>query len=272
MKKFYIKKYSGFVEEFDKKKLKDSLILTGVSKKIASEVIQELVPKIKPGMSTTRVHNLTFQSLQKKSKIHAANYRIKRSILELGPSGYPFEILCSELFKAKGFKTEVGVIIKGEFVSHEVDVVAIKPGCTIMAECKFHNFKKHKNDIKTALYIYARSLDIKNNKKSREFDQYAICTNTHFSKDAITYAKGVGMKLLSLNKDPECSMIGNIIKHKLYPITCLRTIKKKLIPILLERKIVVISHLEKHINVLEELNYDQHDKFLVLKEIQQLRD
>ena len=271
MNSFHIKKFSGFIEEFDEKKLRESLILTGVGQKMASEVIQELMPKIKPGMSSTRVHNLAFSSLQKKSKIHAANYRIKRSILELGPSGYPFEILCSELFKAKGFATEVGIIVKGKHVSHEVDVIATRPDMTIMAECKFHNSKSHKNDIKTALYIHARSLDIKNNPDSRDFDKFAICTNTHFSGDAVTYANGVGMMLLSLNKDPEYSMIGNIIRYKVYPITCLRTIKKKVASILLERKIVVIKQLEENIDMLEELDYDEHDRFLVLKEIQKLR-
>ena len=271
MNSFHIKKFSGFVEEFDQKKLRDSLILTGVSQKVASEIVKELIPKIKPGMTTTRVHNLTFSSLQKKSKIHAANYSIKRSILDLGPSGYPFEILCSELFKAKGFETEVGVIVKGQYVSHEVDVIATRPDTTVMAECKFHNSKTHKNDIKTALYIYARSLDIKKNRKSRDFDKFAICTNTHFSKDAITYANGVGMVLLSLNKDPEHSMISNIARYKVYPITCLRSIKKKVAAILLERKIVVIKQLQDQIDVLEDLGYDEHDRYLVLKEIQQLR-
>lgn len=271
MNNFYIKKFSGFLEEFDQKKLSESLALTGVSSKIVADVVQELIPKIKPGMTTTRVHNLAFSSLQKKSKVHAANYRIKRSILELGPSGYPFEILSSELFKSKGFKTEVGVIVKGEFVNHEVDVIATRPDKTIMAECKFHNSKRHKNDIKTALYVYARSQDIKNNTNSRDFDKFAICTNTHFSKDAITYANGVGMLLFSLNKDPEYSMIGNIIKYKIYPVTCLKTIKKKIVPALLDKKIVVIRQLEENIDILKSLDYDDHDCSLVLKEIKQLR-
>jgi hypothetical protein len=266
-----IKKYSGLVEEFDENKLIESLMLTGVSKKIANDVVSEIIPKIKPGMTTNRVHTLAFNTLRKRSKVHAANYRIKRSILELGPSGYPFEILCSELFKAKGFETEVGVIVKCKHVKHEVDVIAVRPDMTIMAECKFHNSKSHKNDIKTALYIHARSLDIKNNKNSRDFDKFAICTNTHFSGDAVTYANGVGMILLSLNKDPQYSMIGNIIRYKVYPITCLKTLKKRVISMLLERKIVVIKQLEDHIEMLREFDYSDSDIRSVRKEIQRLR-
>lgn len=271
MNSMQIKKYSGQKEEFDEAKLIESLKLTGVSHKIADEVVAEIMKKVRPDMTTNKVHTLAFNTLRKRSKVHAANYRIKRSILELGPSGYPFEILCSELFKAKGFDTRVGVIVAGEFVKHEVDVIATRPDTKVMVECKFHNSKSHKNDIKTALYIHARSLDIKHNKQSEDFDKFAICTNTHFSGDAVTYANGVGMILLSLNKDPKYSMIGNIIRYKVYPITCLKSLRKRVISMLLERKIVVIKQLEENIEMLREFDYSDSDIRTVRNEIQKLR-
>ena len=45
----------------------------------------------------------------------AANYDIKRAIYNLGPTGYPFEILCAQMLMAKGYETKVSVIKKGKF-------------------------------------------------------------------------------------------------------------------------------------------------------------
>lgn len=267
----YLKKKSGQEEPFDRAKLEESLVLTGVSRGIVDEVLNKILPKVKSGMTTNRVHNLAFNYLRKRSKVHAANYRVKRSIQELGPTGYPFEILCGELFKAKGFEIEIGVMVNGQFVKHEIDVIATRPDITIMAECKFHNSRSHKNDIKTALYVYGRSLDIKNNPESRRFDKFAIMTNTHFSADAIKYAEGVGMLLYSLNKDPNYSMISNLIRYKLYPISCLKSLKKKVISILFERKIVVVKQLEKEIEILKEFNMTDAEIKSVLLEIGKLK-
>ena len=266
----FLKKINGRQEAFNRKKLRESLTLAGVDHELSNEIIEIVLPSIQDGMSTTRVHNLAFKELRKHSKVLAANYKVKRAILELGPTGFPFEILCSELFKSKGFKTTVGLDVEGEFVKHEVDIYAVRDDFKVMAECKFHNSKTKKNDIKTALYINSRALDIKANKKSLDFDKFAICTNTHFSKDAIRYAEGVGLELISLNKDPKYSMVDNIIEYKVYPITCLKTLKKKIVPILLEKGIVVIGQLVERIDILESLEYEQSDIVAVLHEIEYL--
>lgn len=266
----FLKKINGRQEAFNRKKLRESLILAGVDHELSLKIIEVVLPSINDGMSTTRVHNLAFKELRKHSKLLAANYKVKRAILELGPTGFPFEILCSELFKSKGFKTTVGVTVDGAFVRHEVDIYAVKEDMKVMAECKFHNSKTKKNDIKTALYVNSRALDIKANKESLDFDKFAICTNTHFSLDAIRYAEGVGLELISLNKDPKYSMVDNIIEHKVYPITCLKTLKKKIVPILLDKGIVVISQLVEQIDFLEELEYDQAAINSVLHEIEWL--
>lgn len=59
--------------------------------------------------------------------------------MELGPSGFPFEKFISEILKFQGFAVQVGVIVEGHCVKHEIDVVAEKGEEHFMIECKFHN-------------------------------------------------------------------------------------------------------------------------------------
>ena len=90
------------------------------------------------GMSTRKIYKTAFRLLRNVSRPMAARYKLKHAIMELGP-GFPFEQFVGELLNYKGYKTQVGVIIKGHCVNHEVDVIAEKDHHHFMIECKFHN-------------------------------------------------------------------------------------------------------------------------------------
>jgi len=46
--------------------------------------------------------------------------------MELGPSGFPFENYLSQILNEIGYKVQVGKIINGKCVTHEIDVIAEK--------------------------------------------------------------------------------------------------------------------------------------------------
>ena len=48
--------------------------------------------------------------------------KLKQAIMELGPSGFPFEQFVAELLKCRGYQIKVGVIVEGHCVNHEIDV------------------------------------------------------------------------------------------------------------------------------------------------------
>lgn len=269
-KNFWLQKRQNNVEKFDPKKLKRSLALSGASKDVCDDVYGHLESKLHNNISTKKLHNMAFRLLHKKSKVAAANYHIKRSIEELGPTGFPFELLCAQLLKMKGFDVRVGVIVEGQFVKHEVDVVGVRPDMTMMVECKYHNSRSHKNDVKTALYIYARSLDIKNNPRSMNFDKFMIITNTYFSKDAITYAEGMGLVLISMNHPREYNLMESIGHYKSYPITCLKSLKKSIAHELIKKKIIVIRQLKKRKKILLDYGLSNEEIKNVVNEINQL--
>ncbi len=171
------------------------------------------------------------------------------------------------MLKAKGYKAKVSVMVKGEFVKHEVDVIARRDDKSVFCECKFHNRKFYKNDIKIPLYVYARFLDIQKANPNEKFD-YALISNTQFSEDAIKYSKGVGLVLYSLNYPKKNTFCDIIRKYKVYPITVLKSLRVKDRRRLLDEGIVVIKQLKsKHLDLLE---IEENQKIKIMQEVKVL--
>lgn len=214
--------------------------------------------------SSAKLHRETYRALLKRSALVAANYNIPQAIYSLGPTGYPFEILCAEMLKAKGFETEVGVVKQGEFISHEIDVVARRQDLNLYCEAKFHNIKQYKNDVKTALYVYARYLDLKRGNQGEDF-HYALISNTTFSKDAVTYSEGVGLILISMNHPHKDTFIDHIRRYKVYPVTILKSLRKGEKRRLLEAGVVTVKQLERE--HLDELKMPEERAVKVMQEV-----
>jgi len=155
-----ITKASGETDLYDRDKLEDSLRKSGATEAAIKKVVDEIESQLKFGMSTRKIYRKAFQALRRNS-IHAASrYQLKQAIMELGPSGYPFERYVAGLFAAKGYRTEVGRVVDGLCVKHELDVIAWQNGHIALAECKFRNQPGSKTDVKVALYFHARVNDV----------------------------------------------------------------------------------------------------------------
>ncbi|GAI02479.1 unnamed protein product, partial [marine sediment metagenome] len=59
--------------------------------------------------------------------------------MDMGPEGFVFEKYIAKILREYGFITEVGRILNGHCVNHEVDVIAKKENQVCMIECKYHN-------------------------------------------------------------------------------------------------------------------------------------
>ena len=241
--KKHVFKSSGAMQLFSANKLERSIQRTGLMPKECKEITKEVSKKIKTGVKTKDIFNNTFKLIRKKSQIAAIHYSLKKSLLELGPTGFEFEYFVSKYFQEMGFTTEVGKIIQGEFVSHEVDIVATKQNYQTYAECKFHNNAGRSNDIKVALYVKARWDDLKNGKNGKTLKEYFIVTNTTFTSDAVAYSKGTGLMLLGVNAPADESFLDKIKKMKLYPITSIIRLKKIYKQELLLKKIILCKDL-----------------------------
>lgn len=194
--------------------------------------------------------------------------------MELGPSGFPFEQFVSHIFNQDGYQTEVGVIMEGNCVSHEVDVVARKDNLCHISECKYHNSQKKVSDVKVPLYIDSRFRDIVARIQAEKGNgtKYKgwIFTNTRFTADAIKYANCAGIQLISWDYPPNKSLKDRIRNSGLMPITALTTLTRREKKEILDRGIVLCSELFKQKNVLAEVGVARTRLSKVLEDLEEL--
>ncbi|MDD4974907.1 MAG: restriction endonuclease [Bacteriovorax sp.] len=268
--KAHIFKSTGELEIFSAKKLERSLLRTGLRPKDVKEISKEVAQKVKPGTSTREIFKDAFKLIRKKSPIAATHYSLKKSILELGPTGFEFEYFVSKYFEEIGYTTYIGIVVQGEFVRHEVDIVASKPNYQAYVECKFHNNIGRTNDIKIVLYIKARWDDLKNGPDGKYLREFFVASNTTFSKDAIDYAKGTGLQLLGVNAPEDESFLDKIKKRKLYPITSLKRLKKSYCTELLSKKIILCKDLLEEKNLLIRMGMSEEEIRAIFSDINKL--
>jgi hypothetical protein len=102
-KQIFLKKEDGEMEEFIPEKLRVSLQKAGATKSIADSIIDITVKELEAG--ATETHNVTevykhaFTHLKRLSIAAAARYSLRRSIMEFGPTGFPFEDYIAEIFR-----------------------------------------------------------------------------------------------------------------------------------------------------------------------------
>ncbi len=214
----YVIKASGKKEEFNPEKIYNTVLKAGASKALAREIVAEVESRIYDGIRTRDILDIALGILGRKNPNISMVYNLKRAIMNLGPTGFIFERFFAEILGNYGYKTEVGQILRGRFATHEVDIIASNRS-RYMIECKYHNSPGTQTDLKVALYVYARFLDLK-----KDFDQPWLATNTKCSDRAIKYAKGVNMKVTGWQYPQNESLQDLIEKKKLYPITILKSV------------------------------------------------
>lgn len=146
-----ITKASGDIGPFFEDKLKNSLRKAGADNETINYVLEEVEKEIYEGITTRKIYKKTF-SLLKKNRLRpvGARYKIKQAIMELGPSGFPFERYIGEIFKYKGYKVKVGETVQGHCVKHEVDVILENNQKIIFIECKYHKSSGFSCDVKNS--------------------------------------------------------------------------------------------------------------------------
>lgn len=256
-KNIIVTKASGEKVPFSANKLQLSLERAGAGEEDIDAVLCEVKSILYEEIPTKKIYQTAFRMLRKRSKITVARYVLKKAIMELGPTGYPFERFVGELLKYQGFKVQVGVMLPGQNVQHEIDVIAENDDSRFMVECKFHNRQGLKSDVKVPLYVHSRFLDVEKQWKKQpgfagKFHQGWIVTNTRFTEDAINYGNGVGLKLIGWDYPKKGSLKERIDLSGLHPLTCLTSLTKSEKQRLLENNIVLCRELVQDDQILRE--------------------
>ncbi|HET8866186.1 MAG TPA: restriction endonuclease [Gracilimonas sp.] len=277
MNSFEVVKATGEREKFKLSKLKRSLSNAGAQPVVINTVINHLDENgyFRDGISTKKIYREAYRVLKQSSKRVAGRYKLKEALLEMGPSGYPFEMLIAEVFNRLGYSTQIGTVVQGHCVSHEIDVIAESEQDVFVAECKFHNRQTRHCNVTIPLYVQSRFEDVKHRwnseKKYHSKTKYGyLITNTRFTDDAITYAECKGMKLLSWDY-PEAQGLRVLLeKTQIHPITVLSSLTKKEKSELLKRDIIHCQQIFDEPNIIDPFRFNHAKKSNILSEVDSL--
>lgn len=272
-----IRKKNGELADFDAQKLRSALRRSGAVDSEIDAVIGKVKGAVYDGITTHKIYQIAYSMLRKSSWRAAGRYRLKKAMMELGPTGYPFEQFVARLLELQGYKVKTGQIVQGKCVSHEVDVVARGPRKQLMVECKYHSDEGAKSDVKVSLYIHSRFIDVlgawKNASGNRGIAfEGMLVTNSRFTDDALQYGLCAGLRMVSWDYPAGDSLKDWIDRTGSHPITSLESLRKPEKQALMAKGIVLCREIVADPSLLDHLIYPARRISVILKEANSLLD
>lgn len=257
-------KANGEIEPFNEEKIRRSIERLRLERELQDQIVTHVKTKLYDRIPTSEIFKHIKEFLRNSKMPYAeAKYNLKQAVMELGPTGYPFEDFVSEIIKTKGYQTQVRTVLSGKCVTHEIDIIAKKGSEKSMMEVKFHNLPGTKTGIHEALYTKARFNDVL---EKNDLNQVWLITNTKISLDAITYGLCMGMRVISWNY-PEGESLRDLIEESgLNPITALTTLSQNQKQKLLEKNFVLCKNIYEDPSILNSLGFSQEQRTKVIEE------
>lgn len=238
-------KATGHTERFNRHKLIRSLMKSGLSRHQAKKTAQEIIQRQPKRETTTeQIFRDTRTILRRTEPVAELRYNLKRALMELGPTGFPFERLLGKMMEAYGYKAVTGVVVNGYCVQHEVDVIAKKGDHEVFIEAKYHNRPGRKSEVGVLLYSHARFTDIAKahrERGSKSKHEGWVVTNTQCTTEAIKYSRCSGVKIISWAYPTGKALKELLEAKKLYPITVMASLPHQAKERLLNGNVVMLS-------------------------------
>lgn len=218
----YVIKADGRKEEFNLEKIVNTCRRSGVSENDAVSIAKKIASSAQSGITTHKLYTMILDELDKFDA--SAIFMLREAVANLDPVS--FEIYIKKVLEEHGYKCTWNKLIKGMYVEHQVDLIAVKEK-TFLIECKRH-FNPHRfTGLGICLQVQARLEDIvegsKNKKNNYNFDAAWVVTNTKFSDHAKMYAKGIGLRLTGWRYEGQYALDALIQSKKVLPVTILKT-------------------------------------------------
>ena len=267
-----VRKASGDNEPFAIEKLKRSLHNAGAEKETVLMIITDIKDWIFSGVTTKQIYSRAFKILRRERAHSAMRYRLKEAIFALGPTGYPFEQFIGQLFEKQGHDIEIGVVVDGYSVTHEMDVIANKEHVQNLVECKYHKDQGKQVSVQVPLYVRSRVNDIiRKRQKMPEYQDLSfkgwVVTNTRFTADSIQYAKYNDLHLLAWDYPQNKGLKFLVEDLKLYPITILHKLSRKQKQLLMKQGIVTCFQLLNDMSQVEQLKLTKRKETALHQEL-----
>jgi hypothetical protein len=270
-----VTKASGEKQLFDTEKLRRSLRNAGAAEDLIEEIISDILSRLSAGVTTKQIYSRAFSMLKRSQSLAGLHYRLKQAIMEMGPTGYPFEHLVGRIFEKRGYSVQVGQILDGVCVTHEVDVIATAKKEQHLMECKYHFDQGRIVSIQVPLYVRSRMDDII--RKRSPLPEYQgfqftgwVVTNTRFSQDSQNYGRCSGLQLLSWDYPKGYGLKEIIERERVYPITVLSQLTKSQKTDLMNRGIVTCSQLLEAQDYLDSFGLTRKKIMTLMRELEEV--
>lgn len=260
-------KANGAIEPFSEDKLISSITNAGINPEMQIKVLNHIKSKLYNNIPTREVYRHISEFLEaEEDSFSRSRYSLKESIMNLGPTGYPFEDYVAKVLNSEGYETSVRQILQGKCVTHEIDVIAKKNTVLankIMVEVKYHNTVGIKTNIHVPMYTKSRYEDVKD---KHNFTSSLLVTNTKATVDAIIFAECTGMEIITWSYPEHKSLRTLVEKYQLYPITALFSLPLKEKQKLMQKGIVLCKDICNNYQIIEQLDLDKNIKQKIFKE------
>ena len=225
-KKVLIYKADGRKVQFNEKKILNTCIRAGASKKTAKRILKKVKLKIHRNTTSYDVYKKVLNVISQEKDLKALHqrYQLKNAIMRMGPAGFAFENYVASLLEYYDLQaTGIRSKIKGKCATHEIDVIGMREDSKLLIECKYHSKHGVYTGLKESLYTHARFLDMQ-----PRFSGEIIFCNTKVSNHAKKYAKCIRQQIFSWRYPANNSLEKIIEKYNLYPITILNLSQNEL--------------------------------------------
>jgi len=242
----YVTKADGTRQLFDREKVVRTCLRMGTSRKIADGVAERVEKRLHDGIPTSKILQMTLRLLRsyKPAIRHILDLRRGLSLMDSKPE---FEIFVQILLAHNGFEVSPNRIVAGKCVEHEVDAIARKGGVTYFVEAKHHVNYHTPTGLDESRIARAILEDVAEGFQcgscDLKIDGAMIVTNTRYSEHARRYGKCRNILQIGWNSPANLSLQSMIEEKNLYPLSCLRGLKRETKTKLVNSGIVLIKQL-----------------------------
>ena len=226
----FVTKADGSRQLFDREKVARTCLRMGASRKIAEEIAGRVERSLYDGVPTSKVLQMTVRLLRdyKPAIRHFLDLRKGLSLMDSKPE---FEVFVQVLLAHSGFEVSPNMILAGKCVEHEVDAIAKKGGVTYFVETKHHVNYHTLTGLDESRIARAILEDVTEGFEvgscDLKIDRAMIITNTRYSEHARRFGKCRNIIQIGWNSPADLSLRSMIEENNLYPISCLRGLKRE---------------------------------------------
>ena len=218
----------------------------GADMRLANEVAEKIERRLYDGISTDKILRMIFLFMRK-HKPSVRNLFDLRKGISLMDSKPEFEMFVRALLEHSGFEVSPNQILIGKCVEHEVDAIARRKGATFFVEAKHHVGYHTLTGLDESRIARAILEDVNEGylvgKSNVKIDGAIIVTNTRYSEHARRYGECIDILQIGWDTPFEDNLQSMIEKNRLYPLSCLRSLKHQYRMKLVTSGVVIMKQL-----------------------------